>query len=236
MQKFLITSLTLHLGIFLILSTGSVFNFSGKTILIEDTIQVDLVGLPSFTQTELEKMNNVTEEIIEEVESKDSSKEKVDDKADLVISKKEIKKKKSEKKVIAKTKKIKKINKDLFKELGRLAITGNQISKGSSATGNIGSKDQKEIQIYLSRLKTRVQKFWVLPNHLINRDYRSLVRVFISRTGRLMKALIVKSSGNKEYDQKVLKVVKSAEPFDKPDAKIVDKLESGEVTLQFPFI
>ncbi len=222
---------------------------------VPDAVKVDLVGMPTLTTKELERLPEIksgkiqlekqvkTTEIEQKVEKgkikNPAKKEDVIKKGDMVLlkNKKSKNKKKGKKKSkVGKPKSIaKKAKKSAAKDLANLILMGNKLSKGESATGEVNDVDLSELDKYVQRVKIKIKPHWNLPSFLVDLDLRCRVRVYINKQGELIRMSLIEKSGNEEYDIRVRKAIELAEPFDAPPKTISEALADGELILVFPF-
>ncbi|WP_158508778.1 cell envelope integrity protein TolA [Thermosulfidibacter takaii] len=82
------------------------------------------------------------------------------------------------------------------------------------------------IYLYLSRLVSRIQLNWSLPEGITNKE--AIVSVKIDRSGRLVHLALEKSSGDALFDESCLRAVRKSFPFDPlPSAYKGDYFEIG---------
>jgi TonB family protein len=244
-NQFLAKAVIVHITVVLVLfSIDLLFNldlFSSKKNnvdikLIESAVRIDIVALPKFTLQELKKMdvNDSVEEVKEEQIEKRNETSKIEFKTKIKkinlnnilknLSKKKIKKVKIKNEE-------KKIDRSRFK---KLVLEGNQISKGSSTTGNQVNINQQMYIAYIQSLPDRVKPYWKLPSYLLDKDLKARLRVFIAANGVVLKVSIFQSSGDDEFDGKAVEAVKKSSPFPKPSNEILTKVIAGDVILGFP--
>jgi colicin import membrane protein len=107
---------------------------------------------------------------------------------------------------------------------------GNVLSPGTELTG----VNKLQHENYLGDLDRHVKQFWSLPEWLARGNYSAQVRVFIDDHGLLLKAQLVKSSGNPSYDETVIETVKKAVPFPVPPEKFRAIVSVNGMVLGFP--
>jgi len=116
----------------------------------------------------------------------------------------------------------------------QILLEGNKISAGESITGDKSEKATATFDRYLQKLPSVVRPYWKLPSYLMGQNFRCRVKIFISRSGDILKTEIFESSGNSEYDQRALSAIKSVKQFPVPDNEILSYVVSGRVVLGFP--
>lgn len=121
------------------------------------------------------------------------------------------------------------------RQLNKLILEGNKISKGSSLTGvQVTQNNYGAFENYIITLPDHVRPYWKLPSYLMNKNLQCRIQVFINASGDLVRSTLVESSGDSEYDNKAMQAVKDAAPFPRPESSIVSQLIQGEVILGFP--
>lgn len=104
-----------------------------------------------------------------------------------------------------------------------LSIPGSSISSSSI---------DPELQVYLSEVWKRLKSAWGLPGGLsLRRDLETVVSVKIRRDGRIIGIDWEKKSGNRLYDESVLRTLRSVDPF--PPFPQSIPYESIEIGLRF---
>lgn len=213
--------------------------FNDDLVIVENAIKVDVVGLPKLTLQELKNIDieNITDKEPEPVknetpktvkETSDVEFKKASKKVDLSKLLGNI----SKKKVVAKKKKKEdKINR---KELQKIILEGNKVSKGSSLTGSKIDQDIEVFSSYVQKIPDIVKPYWKLPSYLINENLRARIRVFIDKNGKLIKVELFESSGVEEFDSRALSALKNVDLFPIPPEEIRSRLVSGQVVLGFP--
>ena len=83
-------------------------------------------------------------------------------------------------------------------------------------------------QAYFAVIRDGVQENWAYPEEFNGKDMSVIVSIKIARDGRLMKAWIEKSSGNRRFDSSLMNAVEKAAPFPPlPDGFEEEYLETG---------
>jgi len=237
-KNYFTLSVIIHAGFFLAMYgmtlTFSTFFNSNKVDLsvIETSIKVDVVAMPTMTVKELKVLSQDNEEWkkIEKEDTKIIQKENFLDTlkklSDKQIAKIEIKNEDKTKKTVSK--------KDLG-NLKALIAEGNKISKGSNLTGTKNSQEEGTlISNYADQIVNLVRQFWVLPSYLSNQELKCRIRVFINDTGDIIKLVVHESSGTKEYDEQAILAIKQASPFPTSPQEIKHELAKGTIILGFP--
>lgn len=221
-----------------------------KKVYIKSAIRVDVVGMPKFTQKELKTMDTSVQKAQEEVKvaptpkaveppAKDDfiKKKKATSFKDLIkgLKNKRVDKAKVTNKKIPRAKKTGRSDGIDHAKLNKLILEGNKISKGSSLTGNQAEDlSYTKFEQYIVQLPDHVRPRWKLPSYLLEQKLQCRIQVYINANGALVKASIIESSGDNEYDSKALQAVEDSAPFPAPPSEIVKQLIQGQVVLGFP--
>ncbi len=81
---------------------------------------------------------------------------------------------------------------------------------------------------YFSLIRDRVQANWIYPETFDNEKISVIVSIRIGRDGTLLKSWVEKGSGNRQFDESLLKAVRKAAPFPPlPEDFTEDTLETG---------
>lgn len=205
------------------------------------SIRVDIVGLPDLKKADLSKvapddMSDLNDKLTEAGKSakdllkkaKEAPVEKAPADDDAMALKKEKKKEKSRKEslksAIDRIKALTAIENEVKKQ--RAQVKGNQVSKGNSMTGEIGT-DTNE---YVGRLASKLRDNWNLPVWLTRQKLNAKIVIFLDRAGYVSNTVVAQSSGNKQFDDFCLKTIRMSQPFGPAPDDVVE----GGITLGFP--
>ena len=237
-EKNLIKALFLHgFLILLFLMSGLLnLNFFHKKIEFEETIQsavkVDIVGMPKLTVQELKEFKvSEMQKGDEEAKPEDIKAQETSSNVDLGSLLTNLSKKKKVRKKRAKKTYGSALSQ---KELKALVNEGNKISKGEAVVGDSLKESRSQFAQYASRLPSHVRPFWKLPTYLLEKNLACRIQVYISKTGEVLRTVIVQSSGVEEYDSRAMRAIKAANPFPVPEGDIATFLSAGQVVLGFP--
>lgn len=232
--------------------------------LIQASVRVDMVAMPTHTLNELKNMSSGVEEAKKEEptqspepEVKEASKveEKVEPKEpepkvaekDPVPALEEASKAKRMD-FLSKLKKIgskkvesegnQKAEKGLYGEkstnLKNLVLSGNKLNNGVAMYGDGGATNMTAYQTYAVRVTTMVKPHWKLPSYLLEKNLKCRVRVWLALNGEVTRAAIYQSSGDQEFDQRAIEAIQSAAPFPTVAEDIGKKVLNGDIVLGFP--
>ena len=231
--------------------------------LIQASVRVDMVAMPTQTLNELKNLSSGVEEarreekapaVVEKTVAKEEPKEepKAEEKADPTDKSEAFQEAQSKKrldflsklktignkKVEAPKENTQKADKGLYGKndsaLKDLVLSGNKLSKGSAMYGDGNTAEMTAFQAYASRLPDYVRPHWKLPSFLMNKNLKARVRVWLSMSGEVTRATVYLSSGDSEYDQRAVEAVKTASPFPALSEEFGKKALNGDILLGFP--
>jgi colicin import membrane protein len=111
-----------------------------------------------------------------------------------------------------------------------LRVAGNQIHAGNALTG----LDKIEFDRYFDDLHQKVLSNWSIPQWLADMPLKAQVQILLDEKGFVTKKTLLKSSGNQIFDNKVLAAVEASSPLPAPPARLVGKLSTSGIILNFP--
>ncbi len=204
-----------------------------KMLETQNAIRVDVVGLPSLTRKELEKID-LTQEPTKNAEAKaakEDDESPIPSKNAMVLPDKMQKQIALDKKEKERAEKLKSARAALKNDLklegrrralmdklktggegGRATVEGNILSKGYSASGTVAT----EMDAYQGKLKGHIRRFWDVPSWMNASSLKARVWVRLSAEGRIMHREFLAKSGNEEFDRYVEQTIVAAEPFPAP--------------------
>jgi colicin import membrane protein len=109
-------------------------------------------------------------------------------------------------------------------------VKGNQVNAGSSLTG----LEKIDFDRYFHSVEERIRQNWSLPEWLINSPLRAQVLVLIDENGGVIKKQVLKSSGNSEFDERMLDAVEKSAPFPAPPDRLRSTLGMKGIVFNFP--
>ena len=248
--RFLFYSLCVHIVIFAYIIFDPLSGvFFKKNIQIKSAIRVDTVGLPELkrrmntpTQPEKSKKKSLPEKVMKKkppakkvVKKKKAPIVKVNKKK-VATKKEKLKTKQSQ--AIEKIKELKNIEQkqsqaidkleamesieQMKKELESPKYVGEAVSKGNAQEGEVVT-DFQMLQ-YFTSIKAHINMYWNLPQELANKNFRADIYAVINSAGQVLARRIIKSSGNEDFDARVLETIERASPLPKPPTKEIEKL------------
>lgn len=221
-----------------------------RPVSLQSSVRVDLVALPDFTKKEMQNMTpSDTEGLgkkLEQAEKKSEQNLAEAKKAaklalekmnhdEMVLKKEKDRgsktggKKEKMMSAIDRIKALQKIEESLGKSKkanSGVLTKGNLVSKGSGITGSQGD-DYNE---YADKMKAKLGQNWDLPVWLSRMKLSAQVLVYLDKYGGVFSTNFIRSSGNKAFDDYVLRTIKASQPFGAPPSEILD----NGVQLGFP--
>lgn len=228
-KLFVLVSLVIHLSVIFAISIKNAFFMSNETIVIPQSMRVDIVALPDkATEEPAPKPAKVAPTPPKPTPPKPAP--KVEPKENV----KDLQKRALEK-LKAQTA-IDKIKNEVDEEKAKAAkdepakpkqVKGNIVSSGSSFSG----MSQLRVNEYLEDLTARLRDHWSLPQWLSEANLKASVVIDIDDRGNLVRREIYASSGNQVFDSACLAAVADASPFAPPP----NELKSRLIMVRFPF-
>lgn len=117
-----------------------------------------------------------------------------------------------------------------IKPTSGVVIKGNQISKGSSLSGNAKESEARYEDSVLSKL----QQNWSLPVWLSRQNLSAKVRIFIDARGRIRAFKFDQPSGNAQFDTAIKKTLEESQPFPPPPESVASSMLVDGIALGFP--
>lgn len=244
-KKWLMVSVAVHIG-FVFFVTIKNFVFPSKTLIIQNAIRVDMIGLPDKKEDPPKAVAQPKEEPAPkaapkpEVKQPEAKKEVAKPKPKEPVNL--AKEKAKQEQAMEKLKQLSAIDK-IKNSAGKTEAAapkktvenlpqfkGNQVVAGNSFTGMAGLAAQD----YFSDAKAHIQNFWALPEWLANSGLRASVVVMIDAAGRVIRSEINESSGQTAFDDAALSAVASASPFPIPPDAIRDTIVNSWMIFNFP--
>ncbi len=230
--------------------------------LVQASVRVDMVAMPTYTINELKNLSSGDEEAKKEEPAPTTEAKKVEpkiepkvepkveakvDPTDKAPSFEEVNKLKRQS-FLSKLKQIgnKKIKNEGNQktELGlhgekatnlkNLVIAGNRLNKGVAVYGDGNAADLTAFQAYAARLPDLVRPHWKLPSFLLDKKLKCRVRVWIAPNGEVTRAEVYQSSGDPEYDQRAIDAINSASPMPRLSEEFAKRGLNGDIALGFP--
>jgi TonB family protein len=112
-----------------------------------------------------------------------------------------------------------------------ILIKGNQISKGTSLSGDAREKAQSS---YYDLIRESLVEHWSLPTWLTREKLSAQVLLRVDPAGRVLSLKFLKNSGNAAFDQAIQSTVRDAQPLPRPPKELFDSLSDDGVIVGFP--
>ncbi len=239
-------SLGAHAIVFAILFVRTVF-YPSQPIMLEDAIRVDIVALPDKGRVQelppLEALPVTPVKPEPQVAEPPKPVEAPKPVAPVAPPKPEAptvsfdkKKRQQQEAALKRLEAMDKITKMMEQEASNTKVPtqaapvkGNEISRGSSLRGIV----RLEHDNYLRTIDTSVKRHWNLPGWLANANLSARVRLFVDARGNVVRKAITKSSGNEDYDARVMATVDAASPLPPPPESLVNVLAVDGIELEF---
>lgn len=230
----MILSLAAHLAILLFVLIQSLF--TEAPIDLSQAIRVDMVGLPEKAQTlPSTPMAEPAKPTPAEPEVKPQEVAPVPKALPIKSDTETINIQKTKKKQQEALNKIKtmsaidKIKQEVASEKKAAPVKGNIISPGTDLTG----LDKLQHQNYAVALDRHVKQFWALPEWLARKGLTARVLVRLDETGAVLSKDIVKTSGEKRFDESALDTIDQASPMPAPPTKLSAKVRVDGILIEF---
>lgn len=229
-------SLIAHLGIASFILIKSLI-FPGTPVQHVPVLRVDVVGLPDILKKDLGKIAPPpaprAEEKTTAAPPKKPPPEEVAKPDELVLKpKKTVTPKRTDlSAALTRIKALEKIRAAEDQIDAPKVVKGNQISPGSSLTGD--ARESAEASYYDAVLD-RVRTFWSLPIWLARQNYSAQVQVFILPSGALQSFKFIQASGNPQFDEFVRQAVQDSAPFPPPPNELRSTVLGRGILLGFP--
>ncbi len=113
-----------------------------------------------------------------------------------------------------------------------VVIKGNQISKGSSLSGDAREQAQAG---YYDLVREALIQFWALPPYLARQEeLGAQILIRIDQAGTVIDSNFIKRSGNDQFDDAISNTIRDAQPLPRPPKEVVDAVSSRGVVVGFP--
>jgi colicin import membrane protein len=246
------TSVILHIAVFIAFAVRTVF-YPSTPLLIEESIRVDIVGLPdkktpkaALPPPAQEAPKPVAEKAPEpkaEVKpvSKPEPKVEIKPAAPTVNLDKSKQQQESALKRLEALQRLEKmVQKDQAQSTNQAAaaqtapqpsaiIKGNEVSPGTALTGIARLSHQS----YLASIQSYVRRQWNLPHWLANGNFNARVRIYLDSRGNVVKREMTQSSNNSAYDERVLQAIDTSSPLPAPPSDLANLLAVDGIEVDF---
>ena len=109
-------------------------------------------------------------------------------------------------------------------------VKGNQVNAGNSLTG----LEKIDYDRYFHSVEEKIRANWSLPQWLIDAQLKAQALVLIDESGNVKKKQVLKSSGNSEFDDRMLDAIDKSAPFPAPPDRLRGVLSEKGIVFNFP--
>jgi len=219
--------------------------FPGDPIVITPSLRVDLVGLPDLLKKDLANVPKALPKpnLEEKSVTKPEMPVPVAKPDELVLNPTKVKKTTTEeekakaKKIDSALARIRALERlkdkadDTDQDDEAIVIRGNQVSAGSSLSGNARENAQAG---YYDRIREALVEYWSLPPWLARQTLSAQIQIRIDPAGRVLASKFLKSSGSAPFDEAILATLRDAQPLPRPPKELVQSLIDNGVVVGFP--
>lgn len=241
--KYFLISLSLHLSLFLVMAVKIVL-FPTERLEHIRAVRVDFVALPDKDPQigppgEEKPAPEKPAEPVKEAKPEPKPPVKVAEKPVEKSSEKAVEKpKKSDLKdlqsaALQRLSALSRIKKSKAADASKpegVVVKGNRVSEGNSLTG----VEKIEYNRYLSDLDLHIKKNWHLPEWLTDKNLTAAIFLRFDENGQILEKKLLRSSGNKDFDNEALQAVVSSVPFPVPPENLISYFKSQGIELRFP--
>ena len=223
-----------HVTLVLILLVKAFFA-PNEAIDLREAIRVDVVGLPEKQQKLPAKATTPAVPappalVAKPVPKPAAPKPKAPETPKVDLGKKNLAK--SEEKALNKIKAmaaLEKLKTEVSKSSAK-PVKGNHVNAGNSLTG----LEKIDFDRYFQSVEDKIRANWSLPQWLIDAQLRAQALVLIDESGGIKKKQVLKSSGNSEFDDRMMDAIDKAAPFPAPPERLQGVLSEKGIVFNFP--
>ncbi len=246
--KFFLISLSLHLIVFLVLAVKVVL-FPAERMDHVRAVRVDFVALPDVdpqigppgeekpASKEEEKPKEQKAEVKPESKTPPKAEKKTEatvaEKVKKTPDKQDSKLKDQQSAALQRLAALSRIKKNRATDASQpegVTVKGNRISEGNSLTG----VEKIEYNRYLSDLDMHIKKNWHLPEWLTDKGLTAAIFLRFNEQGQILEKKLIRSSGNKAFDNEALQAITNSVPFPTPPENLISYFQSQGIELRFP--
>jgi colicin import membrane protein len=94
------------------------------------------------------------------------------------------------------------------------AANASAASRGETAPGAASGRADRSINLYYAQIWSRIKGQWVFPQSIsLKENFNAVVNVTILRNGMITELRFEKRSGNRYFDDSVMRAIRKASPF-----------------------
>ena len=227
--------------------------FPKENVQIKNAIRVDTVNLPKLRnkkETSPQQMKSRVKQA--EKKRKPVKKQIKKQPAKTVkVKKPSLKKnistiKQEQNQAMSKIKELKNIEREQSHAIDQLSAMENLQNTPEKSKKPVSEKNSKEISQdkdvaidfqtlqYFTSLRAHIKMHWNLPYELADKNLRATIYVELNDEGKVLVGQIIKSSGNEDFDVRVLETIERASPFPRPSTIEIKKKLSEGIAFNFP--
>lgn len=228
-SRSLLTSLTAHITIVLLLTVKAVF-FPSENIIISSAMKVDIVALPDKIKP-IEELAPPPTPTPEPPKVKESKPEKKEKSFNIDKAKKEQEKALDNlRKELHREEEAKKEALESLKKPEPKIFKGNILAPGTEITGLA----KIEYDQYFDKIRSSIKGHLILPKWLKDANLKAHVLIKLDNRGYVIYKNIERSSGNDMYDKLVIDAVTGASPLPAPPERLSSIIMIDGIILRFP--
>ena len=206
--------------------------FFKKRLQIENAIRIDMEALPDMRLPVSTPVIKKTKLKKPQIVKKKSSQQKLKKKPRTVKPSYQPKNLKiQQRQALDRLKALQHIDK-MRDDLKTFKYKGDKISKGKEAVGKILENPIEEQ--YFIAIRNHINLYWNLPQELADENFKAKVYVMVNNEGEVLNWKIVQSSGNEDFDARVMETIQRASPFPKAPTHKLQKNMAAGVVFNFP--
>lgn len=234
------------IAIFIIIKSAV---FPSDPIMLAPSLRVDIVGLPDLLKKDLSQVSKKIPDVEKSVKQPVAKVAPVETQAkpdEMVLKPTKIEKKTADKKeealkdktrdkklqsALARIRALEKLKDKDEDDDNAVVIKGNQVSAGSSLSGDARESTQSG---YYDLVRESLTEFWALPAWLSRQKLAAQVVIRIDAAGTILSSKFLKTSGNPQFDEAILATLRDAQPLPRPPRDLLDSLADNGITVGFP--
>jgi colicin import membrane protein len=94
------------------------------------------------------------------------------------------------------------------------AVSASAASRGETVPGTASGRVDRSINLYYAQIWSRIKSQWVFPQSISPKEnFNAVVNVTILRNGTITELRFEKRSGNRYFDDSVMRAIRKASPF-----------------------
>lgn len=240
-------SIFVHIAVTLFIIIRSLV-FPSEPIMLAPSLRVDIVGLPDLLKKDLSQVSKKIPDLeksalkpvapVAPLEAEVKPDEMVLKPTKIVKktlkTEENLKDKTRDKKLqsaLAKIRALEKLRDKDDEADDAVVIKGNQVSKGSSLSGDARESAQSG---YYDLVRETLVEFWALPAWLIRKNLAAQVVIRIDPAGSILSSKFLKTSGNPQFDEAILATLRDAQPLPRPPKELLQSMADDGIIVGFP--